>query len=328
MFKLTIAIPTYNGEATIRGSLDSIVSQIEDGVEIVISDNASTDKTAEIVHEYQSKCSNLHYFYNNENLGFDLNVDMAVRKSDGEYVWLLGDDDEIASGGIKKVIKVLQNNNNLAAIFVNYSWYDRETGKYMRERNLLIWNDIFYGNSDQFLSTVSIYPRFFSSNIVRRSLWLQADNKRYIGTGWMHYGTLLLILPSNSAYCIADPYVVAKSFNISAKGGNKGGAALKIHLNLLNIIEELPRGLYSEKSIKKLLKLIYTLLPRIISNSRRNGLFLSWPLLNNLIKKFGSHPSFWLIDIPLLLLPRFVHNLIRRVYYKLYVYKLYRDHVK
>jgi glycosyltransferase involved in cell wall biosynthesis len=314
MFKLTIAIPTYNGEATIRGALDSVVSQIEDGVEIVISDNASTDKTAKIIREYQLKYFNLHYFCNNENLGFDLNVDMAVRKSEGEYVWLLGDDDEIAPGGIKKVLKVLQNNNSLAAIYVNFSSFNREAGKRIVERCLPIWNDIFCDNSDQFLSTVTVWPGFLSSNIVRRSLWLQVNNRRYIGTGLLHYGTLLSILPGHSAYCIADPYVVNKSFKASTKEGNKGGVALKITLKLFDIIHELPRGPYSEKSIKKSLKVIYAVLPRKISSSRRNGLSISWPLLNSLIRDFGLHPLFWLIDIPLLFLPRFVHCLIWRTY--------------
>jgi len=40
--KLSVAIPTYNGAQTIRETLDSIVSQLEEGVEIVVSDNAST----------------------------------------------------------------------------------------------------------------------------------------------------------------------------------------------------------------------------------------------------------------------------------------------
>jgi len=56
MFKLTIAIPTYNGARYIREALDSIISQLDDideEVEIVISDNASTDQTPEIIENYR-----------------------------------------------------------------------------------------------------------------------------------------------------------------------------------------------------------------------------------------------------------------------------------
>jgi glycosyltransferase involved in cell wall biosynthesis len=86
--KLSIAIPTYNGAETIRETLDSIVSQLEDGVEIVVSDNASTDDTAEIVREYQASYPVIRYFCNDENLGADRNFDLAVRRAQGEYAWL------------------------------------------------------------------------------------------------------------------------------------------------------------------------------------------------------------------------------------------------
>jgi len=67
--KLSIAIPTYNGETTIRVTLDSIVPQLEDCVEIVISDNASSDETAEIVREYRAKYPVIRYSRNDEALG-------------------------------------------------------------------------------------------------------------------------------------------------------------------------------------------------------------------------------------------------------------------
>jgi len=324
MFKLTIAIPTYNGEATIGSTLDSVVSQAEEGVEIVVSDNASTDKTVEIIHEYLLKYSSLHYFCNEKNLGVDHNINLAVQRSKGEYVWLLGDDDEIAAGGIRKVLDVLQNNNDLAAIYVNFSCYDRETGKCIIERYLKFWNDIFCDNSDQFLSTVTICPNFLSSNVVCHSLWIQADNTRYIGTNWMQYGILFSILPGHSAYCISDPYVMNKGFKASEKIGNKGGVALEVILNLFDIIHELPRGPYSEKSVQKALKAVYRRIPRKVSSSRRNGLPLSWSLLKRLIKDFGLHPLFWLIDIPLLLLPCFAHFFIYKIYKNSFIALFYR----
>lgn len=69
---LSIAIPTYNGAKYIREALDSIITQLDDvdeEVEIVISDNASTDQTPEIISEYQKKYPFIKYFRNDENLG-------------------------------------------------------------------------------------------------------------------------------------------------------------------------------------------------------------------------------------------------------------------
>jgi glycosyltransferase involved in cell wall biosynthesis len=60
--KLSIAIPTYNGAKYIREALDSIIAQLDDideEPEIVISDNASTDETLEVIREYQKKYPSL-----------------------------------------------------------------------------------------------------------------------------------------------------------------------------------------------------------------------------------------------------------------------------
>lgn len=62
---LSVAIPTYNGSRYIRETLDSIIAQVDDiskVVEIVISDNASTDQTLEIIKDYQKKYSFIKYF--------------------------------------------------------------------------------------------------------------------------------------------------------------------------------------------------------------------------------------------------------------------------
>src|SRR3989338_7717414 len=76
---LSICIPTYNRAHYLKECLDSIVAQfndseVRDNVEVVVSDNASLDKTRELAEEYCRKFNNIKYFRNNENIGFDLNV--------------------------------------------------------------------------------------------------------------------------------------------------------------------------------------------------------------------------------------------------------------
>jgi glycosyltransferase involved in cell wall biosynthesis len=322
MPKLTIAIPTYNGQDTICGTLDSVISQLEKGVEILVSDNASTDHTFEIIRKYQLKYPDIHYFRNSENLGADQNIDLVVRRSNGDYVWLLGDDDKIVLGGIKKVMGVLKKYDNLAAIYVNFGCYDRKNGRCITERYLQIEHDIYCKNSNNFLSIVTICPNFLSSNIVCRQLWLKSNNKHYIGTNWIQYGTLFSMLPGHSSYCIADPYIMNKSFNASKKEGNKNGVALSILLNLIDIIKGLPQDSYSKESINRTLKKVYFLLPRKISSSRRNGLSLSWNLLKRLINEFGLFPLFWVRDLPLLILPQFVHYFIWKFYKMIFMMKI------
>src|SRR5438128_1806612 len=97
---LSICIPTFNRADCLKQCLESIVSQfadpaIKDKVEVVVSDNASTDNTEAVVKQFLDRFSNIHYRKNPENLGFDRNALALVEKARGEFVWFLGDDDAL-----------------------------------------------------------------------------------------------------------------------------------------------------------------------------------------------------------------------------------------
>ena len=53
--KVTIGIPSYNSSKYIRQSLDSIVNQTYNNIEVIISDNSSSDNTVDILKEYEKK---------------------------------------------------------------------------------------------------------------------------------------------------------------------------------------------------------------------------------------------------------------------------------
>ena len=96
---LSICIPTYNREQYLDETLASIINQLKPdnvgNVEICISDNASTDNTAQIVAKYKANPSiNLVYSRNEKNLGADANYLKAVEIASGTYCWLLGSDDK------------------------------------------------------------------------------------------------------------------------------------------------------------------------------------------------------------------------------------------
>ena len=129
MTLLTIAIPTYNGAETIRETLDSILSQtknLNENIWVVISDNNSTDETSTISQKYHRNYPNVLYFKNPENIGFDRNYDLAIRRSPGEYVWTICDDDIIKPGAIQKILDILHKVQDVSNIFVNCSVYDSD----------------------------------------------------------------------------------------------------------------------------------------------------------------------------------------------------------
>ena len=97
--KLTIGIPTWNRSSEIRDAIDSILAQLDDAlrpqVEILISDNASTDATQSVIRSCSERDPALFSFHRNpENIGFSRNVDALFRHARGEFVLLL----DIAGG--------------------------------------------------------------------------------------------------------------------------------------------------------------------------------------------------------------------------------------
>lgn len=90
---LTIAIPTYNGANTISNMLEILLPQCDERVEILISDNASTDNTKLIIDKYIEKYENIIYVRNAKNIGPDSNYLQCMEMSKGKYTLLLSDDD-------------------------------------------------------------------------------------------------------------------------------------------------------------------------------------------------------------------------------------------
>ena len=69
MAVVSVGIPVYNGEKYLAATLDSLLAQSLQDFEIVISDNASTDRTAEICRSYQNKDQRVRYFRSEQNAG-------------------------------------------------------------------------------------------------------------------------------------------------------------------------------------------------------------------------------------------------------------------
>jgi len=326
--KLSIGIPVFNGAMTIGETLESVIPQVKSGVEIVVSDNGSTDDTAFIVAELVSRHPFIRYFRNTENLGFDANVLLTVERSLGDFVWLLGADDEIADGGIESVLTVISQNISLGAVFVNYGLYDRLTGKCNKERFSNMQIDVPCKDESQFLATVGILPNFMSSVVINRQVWGQQDAKSFLSSNWMHLCILLNLMPGRQAHCVAKPYVLNKGVNVDGpNSANRDGVALSILLDLCDIVSSTRNLGYKDEAIAAAISDAYRILPAKISSSRRNGLEISWKLIRRMIKQFGSRFTFWVRDLPLLFFPRVIHYVVWKIYRTDLVQNIYWRHM-
>ena len=90
---VSIALCTYNGARYLGEQLDTLINQTHPDCEIIISDDCSTDETADILKLYASKYPHIKLYFNDENLGYTKNFERAISLCTGEYIALCDQDD-------------------------------------------------------------------------------------------------------------------------------------------------------------------------------------------------------------------------------------------
>lgn len=105
--KVSIGLPVYNGENYLAEALDSILAQTFTDFELIIGDNASTDRTELICREYQARDPRIRYVRQPENLGACRNYDMTFELSRGEYFKWAAHDDNLAPEFLAVLVAVL-----------------------------------------------------------------------------------------------------------------------------------------------------------------------------------------------------------------------------
>jgi glycosyltransferase involved in cell wall biosynthesis len=107
---VSIGVPVYNGEKTIERALDALIAQNYSNLEIIISDNASTDATEEICKRYVQKDSRVSYNRLKKNFGAIWNFIRVFETSTGDYfMWAAADDERELSFVSACIEKLMQN---------------------------------------------------------------------------------------------------------------------------------------------------------------------------------------------------------------------------
>ena len=211
--KLSICIGTYNRAKFIGETLDSMLVQLEPGVEIVIVDNASSDNTSEVMAQYSSCHPEIHYFRKPENTGFDRNYDEAVKYARGEYCWLMSDDDLLCPGAIAKVLSVLGGEDDL--IVVNSEVRNADLSVVLENRLMKLDIDRVYREADHenFFARTAKHLSFVGCLVIRRTYWLSKNASSYYGTGFIHVGVIFQSPPVVNVRVMAEPSVIIRLGN-------------------------------------------------------------------------------------------------------------------
>jgi len=300
---LTIAIPVYNGEETLRDTLDSIIEGLEDGVDIFISDNASSDSTYEIVNEYMNHCSSIHYHCNDVNIGPMKNYDYCVVNSPGKYVWLFGDDDKMSKGCISKILRVIRNNDNLGFISISADIYG-ENWKIKDKNPLGYLSDIYFNSVEEAFITLKDHIGLTPTIIVRKEMWVAEERIRKLTNDyWFHLRMILAICEVAPSYFVASPPVM---FNQGTVRWNKNGLFVRIVIEYCELVMQLDEKKISSKYKIEALSRWHKNLWRHVLLAKKEGWKLNSNQVARLLKVFWRIPSFWIVSLPVFCIPVFL----------------------
>lgn len=186
--------------------LKSCPQEILDKMEIIISDNCSTDDTQEIVQIAIKNGFVCRYIRNETNLGMDGNFVSCFRKANGRYVWLLGDDDTIIVDSLVKIVEILDVPNEYGLLHI----YQKEGLN--SEITYLI-------DKHEMIKDVSYYITFISANIVNTKYVSSIDFEKYMGTWFTLVPLYLLALLTESKNIILNRRAFDAAKDYDRNGG-------------------------------------------------------------------------------------------------------------
>ena len=210
---LSICIATYNRAGYIGETLDSIIPQLDDDVELLVVDGASTDNTEDVVRQYAVKESCIRYIRLSAKGGVDQDFDKSVELARGEFCWLFTDDDLLKPGAVAAIKAAINKGHDL--IVVNAEVHNRELSAILESRRISMYDDKVYAsnNMEHLFVDVLDYLSFIGGVVIRRSVWLSRERESSFGTEFIHIGVLFQKPLKETALVIAEPYIIIRYGN-------------------------------------------------------------------------------------------------------------------
>lgn len=244
----TYSFITYNRSKYLVKALHSVLRQVgnDDLVEVLVSDNASTDDTKEIVQGLQKKYHNLKYHRTATNVGAEGNLHEALRHSMGEYVMVAGDDDYVVDGALYTMISHIYRHRRCSLFFVTQGTADMKFLSYEGE-----------GAAD-YIEKNGFYVTFISSIVMKRDLYKNIDNpEKYNDTLLPQLYLQMEMLKQEPSFSVLGLHWWETAEDRSPKGYNLIEVFVRNYFDILTATVALPPALLSLEKKRVMERLVY-----------------------------------------------------------------------
>lgn len=206
MNRLSVIIPVYNGEKYLRKTLDGLITQTVENFEVIIIDDGSTDKTAEIANEYCNEYKDFYYI-RQDNKGVYAARNLGIDKAKCEYLLFLDCGDVITDGAIEAVFSCADSYN--ADMITGRCWRNGDI-EYEYEKSL----DILATQPEvDMLESHLLYSETIGAKVFRKKLF-DLYNIRFLDLS--AHGELLFIMQcvfKNIKISGCSDFILEKSVN-------------------------------------------------------------------------------------------------------------------
>lgn len=126
--EISVVLATYNGERFLKEQLESILTQLRDNDELIISDDGSSDKTVEIIKEFQKKYPHIK-LYQGPSRGFIRNFEFLISKAKNKIIFISDQDDIWESTKVEKILEDFRIHPDVWVVLHDAYYINADGGK-------------------------------------------------------------------------------------------------------------------------------------------------------------------------------------------------------
>ena len=202
---LSICIPTYNFAKFIGQTLDSIIPNLREGVEVIILDGGSTDDTTHVVAQRREDFPQIQYHRQEFRGGIDRDIVKVISLAQGDYCWLISADDIMIPGAIDKVLNSMKSKCDIYLCEQILCSYEMKPIKKHPIFNHITTPEVFHLKNilqrQRYFSharTTEAFFSFLSGPIFKIDVWKKTEGvpESFYETCWGLAGRLLSLVPS------------------------------------------------------------------------------------------------------------------------------------
>lgn len=295
---LSLCIPTYAQPLQIKRTLDSLLGQDLERVEIVIRDDNPNSKTEGVISEYLAKLP-IRYFHMTKE-GIDPAFLFLSQEASGTFVWWFGDD-VLLPGAVDRVVDFLRHNESLDFMYINST--DMSGENY----SIQMGGSRFFRDKNEALLELKDQLGFCSAMLFRKEVLLSGlqEAERFVGSSWVTLFLALNTLAVGKSFYFLD----GKNFLSDPKlpGEIRWYDPFEVHgINFFIVMQEF-KDVFDRKILRKVLaeKFAQTWRTVVVERARgfKTGFAAPSPKIWKMAKYYWSCPEFY-IALPLMLVPR------------------------